>query len=534
MTSSLADSHDATESPAAPSPEGSLTHRILRNTLSSVGLQVALVLINVGLVPFVLRQIGAEAYGLWALTTLLVGLAGIADLGISNAIVKYTASLRAQADFRELSKMVGSATGLYFLLFILYSLLMVVLARRLTGWLGIPAPLFDVGFHLFIGAGGLILLTALYILVRSVLIGLQCYDLANLVTLAGSVLNLILTIVFLLQGHGLYALWYAAMLSYLCQGSLGLLLVRKQCPQLHWSLIDWDLSRIRSLLTFGFHLQVISLGTFLNFQLPKVFLSLFATLADVGYYQIAYKVLAGGRELSIVLYSSLVPAAAHWWAQEEREKIRRLYLRGTKYLSAFLFPFWAFLVVFARPLVQAWIGPGYDSAAHALQVVAVGNFILLLAGVASSITQGSSRPQLLSYAAGAGFLLNVTLALLLGRNYGFEGVLAALSTSLAFTGFLFLARFHRVLQHPIPEIFTSAVLKPALATILPIGAAYWIYYGVWNVEMTALPPLIAAFAVVSVLYVAVIRFTAVFTLDDIRLLRNARLMRFARFLLIEG
>ena len=397
----------------------------------------------------------------------------------------------------------------------------------MTILLGIPAPLVEVGARLFVAAGGLILVTALCVLVRSALIGLQRYDLANVVTLVGSLMNFVLTVAFLLQGHGLYGLWYAATLSYLCQGCLGLLLVWKQCPQLHWSFFDWNLARIRSLLSFGFHLQVISLGTFLNFQLPKVFLSLFATLADVGYYQVAYKVLAGGRELSIVFYSSLLPAAAHWWAQEEREKIRRLYFRGTKYLGAFLFPFWTFLVVFARPVMQAWIGPGYDSAAHALQLVAVGNLVLLLSGVASSITQGSSRPQLLSYATGAGFLLNVSLVLGGGKQYGFEGVLAALSVSLAFSGFLFLAQFHRAHQFSVRELLRTTLLHPVLATAVSLGAGYWIYYVSGMSRFGLLPQLFAAFAGFTLLYAATLRGIGFFDKEDLRILGASRWTRVA-------
>ena len=528
MTSSSTDSRDAKEGSAAHISDGHLAQRILRNTLSSVGLQVTIILLQIVLVPFVLYHVGPEAYGLWALATLLVGMAAIADFGLSNAIIKYTASLRAKEDFRELSNMLGLATGLYSLLFFLYSLVIVVLARRLTVILRIPAALAEVGFHLFIAAGGLVLVTALYVLVRSVLIGLQRYDLANLVTLVGSLLNLILTVAFLLQGHGLYGLWYAAMLSNLCQGSLGLLLVRKQCPQLHWSFLGWNLSRLRSLLTFGFHLQVISLGTFLNFQLPKVFLSLFATLADVGYYQIAYKVLAGGRELSIVLYSSLTPVAAHWWAQDKREKIQRLYLRGTKYLSAFLFPFWTFLVVFARPIMQAWLGPGYDAAAHALQVVAAGNLVLLFSGVASSITQGSAHPRFLSYAIGAGFLLNVSLVLGgWGRQYGFDGVLAALSVSLAFSGFLFLAGFHRAFQFSLPELLRTISLRTVLATLLSLGVGYWIFHVSGLSRFGLLPALLATCAAFALLYAATLHLTGFIDKEDLQILGASRWTRLA-------
>ena len=65
--------------------------RLLRNSGFSLGQQIAAMVLAIVLVPYMLRILGPELYGLWLMLQLfnLLGLAGLAELGFQGALVRY-------------------------------------------------------------------------------------------------------------------------------------------------------------------------------------------------------------------------------------------------------------------------------------------------------------------------------------------------------------------------------------------------------------------------------------------------------------
>ena len=70
---------------------GPATRRLLRNSGFSFGQQIAAMALAIVLVPYMLRIMGPELYGLWLILQLfnLLGLAGLAELGFQGALVRY-------------------------------------------------------------------------------------------------------------------------------------------------------------------------------------------------------------------------------------------------------------------------------------------------------------------------------------------------------------------------------------------------------------------------------------------------------------
>lgn len=509
----------------------SLTERIVRNTLSTAGLQAVLILVNIFLIPYIVSRIGAEAYGLWALATVLLGMASLVDLGIGNALIKYTAELQTRADFDRLNNVSTMILVLYFSLACLFSIGMALCAPMLASVFSIPLQLSTVAVTLFVAAGGLIFLMIVYVINRALLIGLQRYDLANLVTLVGTLVNFVLVIVLLSRGHGVYGLLYSAAVSYTLQGILGHVLVRKQCPALRWSVRGFSVSQVKHILRFSLHLQAISLGTFLNFHLPKILLGLLGGMASVTYYEIAYKVVKAGRELSIMLYAPLFPVASRFWTENEKAKLVRLYWQGTKYLAFLTLPLWVFFIVFAKDIILIWMGPGYDLAGYTLQVLGVANILAVLSGVAGVIVQASPYPQLLTRATLLGLLLNVVLGVVLHAYLGFVGVPAALAIALVVSSMMFMAAFHRRLESPLREILKRAVATPALALGLPVVVAYGLYSGLQGYGVGAAVSLGIVSLIYSGLYLFVIRSARLLDQEDLVLFSGNRFTRFASLVL---
>ncbi len=76
-----------------------MTHaRVLWNSLAGTLLLLTNIAVSFIMAPFLVRQLGANGYGLWELMLGLVGYMGVLDFGISPAIVRYIALAHGAGD----------------------------------------------------------------------------------------------------------------------------------------------------------------------------------------------------------------------------------------------------------------------------------------------------------------------------------------------------------------------------------------------------------------------------------------------------
>jgi O-antigen/teichoic acid export membrane protein len=67
---------------------------------NSLGLTVVVV-VNLALVPFILREVGATDYGLWILVVSITSFVSLLDIGIAAGLIKFVAEHDARGDHDE-------------------------------------------------------------------------------------------------------------------------------------------------------------------------------------------------------------------------------------------------------------------------------------------------------------------------------------------------------------------------------------------------------------------------------------------------
>ncbi len=91
----------------------SIRRRMLLNTVSNVlgkGLNLGVWFF---LTPYLLRRLGADTYGLWAVVGLVAAYGALLDLGITSAVAKYVAEYRARGELVEAGRLVATTLWLY-------------------------------------------------------------------------------------------------------------------------------------------------------------------------------------------------------------------------------------------------------------------------------------------------------------------------------------------------------------------------------------------------------------------------------------
>ena len=74
-----------------------MSERIIKNIGSGLAARVWTVVLGLVALPVLVRGLGAERYGLLALSLAVIGFASIADLGVGNSLPRITSVMSSSA-----------------------------------------------------------------------------------------------------------------------------------------------------------------------------------------------------------------------------------------------------------------------------------------------------------------------------------------------------------------------------------------------------------------------------------------------------
>jgi O-antigen/teichoic acid export membrane protein len=147
--------------------------------------------------------------------------------------------------------------------------------------------------------------------------------------------------------------------------------------------------------------------------------------------------------------------------------LAELYLASSRHIAMINAVIYFFMLAAARPLLLAWVGPGFDKAVTVMLLVAGASLIHLATGTASAIFRGVDRSgRELEYT-----IIHLVLVLIwtpaMAMEHGLAGAAAGASGAAAAASVYFLARTNQALRISTRE-YLARVVRPALA---PLAAA---------------------------------------------------------------
>lgn len=355
------------------------------NILASYLSQIYLIVISIAILPFYIKYMGAEAYGLVGFFAMLQGLFNLLDFGltptISRQTAQYNAGIESALNFRRLFR----ALSLIFLVIAILggSALYLLDNYIAVHWLKLDNLNVDeVLFCLQIMAICVALrwMTGLY---RGVISGFE-----QIVWL--SVVNsIIATLRF--PGVLLYMYYFGftiksffifqlviALIEFIVLAAKSFQLLPKVSTQ---EFIGWSIKPVKPLLGFALTIAVTSSIWVLFTQLDKFVLSGVLPLADYGYFTLAVLVAGGILQLSAPISAPVMPRMARLEGEQQYEQMRQVYLNSTQFIAVIVVTAGVVLAGVARPVLYAWTGDSNLAlqAAPILQLYALGNALLALA-----------------------------------------------------------------------------------------------------------------------------------------------------------
>lgn len=414
------------------------------------------------MLPFNLAHLGMAVYGVWMLTTSFTAYFAMLDLGYGGALVRFVAQYRARRDARALNEVLSTLSVVYALIATVTYLIVLALAFNLDLFTTLTPEETATSRTMLLIIGANVALRFVFGVYGGVIVGFQRYHLNNLTSIATSLTVAAANVVVLLQGHGLVALVAVTTAVRV----LALLVYRLNAYRVFPGLsVRWRLfrsARLREVSGFGVFMLLLDTAYKVNYSTDMLVIGAWLGAPAVALWAPAQRLSELMLRLSNQLSDALFPIVVDCDAGQRAERLRTVFVHGTRLSLATVLPVAGGLALLAHPLLTAWIGPAFAGTTPIVQILAIVVIVRVGASTSTVILKGAGLHQRLTILVGLMAVANLALSVALVRPLGLVGVALGTMVPVALIAVcgLLPAACRRV-QMPFIELLRQA-LWPAL------------------------------------------------------------------------
>lgn len=339
--------------------------------------------------PWLLKVLGGEVYGLWTVLLAIIGTAGLADLGISAAVIKFTSqfSVLDNADDKLVTLIIFNSSFL-----ILMGTLAGVVIWLLRGWIASRILLETVSPDLLSNALTFVALglPPLFLsqIARGILLGFIRNELAGGVALIQSFAMSIGALTIGLNGGTIVELGVWSLTVNVVIMLLSSWLAWRTVRHFHlrWY---WDWTIIREMFGYSFFSWVTQIGTTLFSSGDRLLIGMLLGPTAAGAYGILTKVGQKLNQMTSPFTYILMPFASSYQAANRQTSIHQALSYGSQMSACLLVGAATTLIVWADEILGLWISPQFAASYTSIfQIIITAYAVFSIAAPAYQIALG--------------------------------------------------------------------------------------------------------------------------------------------------
>jgi len=327
-------------------------------------------------VPFYVKIIGVESYGLVAFFSTLSGSLAILDLGLSTAITRQVSILLTQSSKeKEIKDLIFSVEIIYWIIAIAVGFFVILLAQPIAlYWIktkDLPVVTIQKAVMLMGGIFAFQFPASVY---NGVLIGSDRQNenaVAALIFTTLKAVGVIAVLKFISPTIECFFIWQALItLIFTC--CLRILVWKNFKNDLKNA--QFSVMQLKTIWSFAAGMTGISLVTFFLSQIDKIVVSKFVLLEFVGYYNLAFLVSSAITQVIAPMQPIIFPKFTKLVAANNKGELVALYHKSCRWIAIIVFPIGFALILFAKEILFLWTKNSIltENTAPIVQVVASG------------------------------------------------------------------------------------------------------------------------------------------------------------------
>jgi len=453
---------------------------LAKNSVYNLIGQILPMFVGVVTIPYVVKGLGANGYGILSIAFLVLGYFSIFDLGLSRATVKFVAQNLTPENGHKVPGLVWT------------SLALLIGLGCLIGIAG--AAFVPLAIHRFLKMPPSFVSEArasLYVMcasmpvmlgndaLRGVLEATQRFDLVNYVKVPGSICFYLFAALAIPFGVKVSGIVFILVMVRLLSAIAYLILCCRAIPGLR---SNFKISRdaIRPLASFGGWIMVSNITGPIGGNLERFLIASVVSVGALTYYSVPFDLVGKIAIFPASLAPALFPYFSFHGGRGGNE-VSDVTTRSIRYLLLLMTPVTALFLFFARDILQLWMGAQFaDQSYVVMKLVAVLFFFNCFAYIPYTSVQALGRPELKAVLDLVALPVYAVGCWWLARRMGISGAALAkvLVTILDCTFLYFFAWKMKAFQ------FKDLLSGPLFRGILVSAVLFLAVYGIHQLHAT--------------------------------------------------
>jgi O-antigen/teichoic acid export membrane protein len=433
--------------------------KIAKGSASVILAAISIIMVSVFFTPILVRLIGKEDFGVYAILLALYSLASpLVAFGIFNSIRKN------MGEVRKKEKKAVAQSG-YTLAFI-YSGCALGIGLGVVLLLGLLGFIHDIFFSSLIIIVLSLSLFVIYEAARSILFGLHLESRAETLRFLEKLIAAILGLTLVYLGFGIPGIFLGILFALCVVAFLGYFLIRYKI-RVKFPPTKTGFKRYRNaIFSFGGLTVISMLLAEALYDSDVLLIGIFLTTEDVGAYKAALVLARLLWLIPLAFQTVLLHYVSEMWVAGKEKDLEGIITTIAKYVSLAMILFGFGLLVLADPFVKLYYGPEFGDAVLPLQILILGSLGFGLARIINPIIEGTGHiKEGIRISAGI-VALNIILNIILIPIYGIMG--AAIATSISYFAkliqYVYLLRKLKI--HVLRSYPTIKMISLALSFLL--------------------------------------------------------------------
>ena len=232
--------------------------------------------------------------------------------------------------------------------------------------------------------------------------------------------------------------------------------------------------RLKMMKGFSFNAYFVLLASIIVFKFDALTISIFVSLKEVSFYQIASRPAFIFDLFVNQFQESFTALASRWHSEKDSDRLLLLFTLGNRLVAFLALPSFFFLSLIMEPLLYFWVGIKSDQAVFAaIVLLAAFCTVALFRSVTAKILMMSGHHKWMGRVALFETMVKLITSVIFALAWGFIGVVfSTLLCSVVFSLFFILPKSCKHFSQSIPRFLQQNLLIPFFSASL---AAIFLY-----------------------------------------------------------
>jgi O-antigen/teichoic acid export membrane protein len=401
--------------------------RLVKNTVSNYLSTVVKIASSIFLTYFLVKGLGPEFYGFWALLWSVFVYSLLLDLGFGKAVEKYSAEASFSGNIEKFNSILSTIIFGYCIV----ALVIVIIGFSMSFYLDKIFTL-NVGnnvvntvyyrkvFMLFTAGIALVFPTGVF---PTILLGMQRSYLRNYVIVGNKLIELAGVWYIFHSEHSLMTLIIFTTSINLLSNFIMAIMAFRLMPGLKIRVRYIKLSTLKYIADFSFYTYLLTICDLIIFQTDRVVLGVMVGMSSVAIYQIATKIPQLISIASTQFQTNLAPIAAILHKSGDKEKLQQTMFDSTRITVFICTGVFTIFIPLVRPILYAWLKIEDESTIMLAYILICSMFMLIIfRDTAKHFLLMTGYHRLLTKIAIAEAISNLTLSIIFIKLLGILGV----------------------------------------------------------------------------------------------------------------